>query len=321
MKPTTETVIETIAEFNQIGLEAFLIKYEKGHHPTTYLLSWNKREYPMKALWVASHRPAANPSKLDYREALKGFPRLGFTDIVNLKSAASNELVEKPTYDSVLASIEEFIRVGTKAFLEKYANGAMPKSKYVKYERQLIPMKALWAASHNPAVHHRDFGYKDAEPGLMALGFEIRTIKRDADGFQIIASAEELKYEPDFDDDEDIKQLEVQEGERVRREAEVIKRNRAIVLVAKALYGPVCRGCGFDFGKVYGSIGNGFIEAHHVNPLSARDGISEPTSVKDFAMLCSNCHRMVHTSIPCLTVEQLRSAIGRARKSSRNATS
>jgi hypothetical protein len=314
VKPKTETVMETIAEFDRIGLEAFLIKYEKGHHPTTHLLRWKERNYPMKALWVASHRPAANPSKLDYREALKGFPKLGFKDFVNLKSPTSNEEVEKPTPGSIFSAMDEFVRIGTSAFLEKYTGGAPPKSKYVKHDSLLIPMKALWAASHIPFVHHRDFGYRDAEPGFRALGFTVQTIRRSEQHLHAISVAGRWPDKPDDGSDIDVLEMEVQEGERARREVDVIVRHRGIVLAAKTLYGFVCMGCDFDFGKFYGAMGNGFIEAHHVNPLSPRGGVNEPTSVKDFAMLCSNCHRMVHTSMPCLTVDELKGKIKRAKK-------
>ena len=55
-----------------------------------------------------------------------------------------------------------------------------------------------------------------------------------------------------------------------------------------------CEVCNFDFAKGFGKLGKNpsyFIEAHHVTPLS--EG-SRRTSPKDFMMLCSNCHRMVH---------------------------
>src|ERR1700730_7855878 len=54
--------------------------------------------------------------------------------------------------------------------------------------------------------------------------------------------------------------------------------------------------CDFDFLKVYGQIGKGFIEAHHLRPIASLDlGIAVSyESAKDFAVLCANCHRMIH---------------------------
>lgn len=53
-----------------------------------------------------------------------------------------------------------------------------------------------------------------------------------------------------------------------------------------------CEVCGMDFESVYGKRGEGFIHVHHVNQLSKR-GPGE-TQYKDLAMLCPNCHAMLH---------------------------
>jgi predicted HNH restriction endonuclease len=52
-------------------------------------------------------------------------------------------------------------------------------------------------------------------------------------------------------------------------------------------------GCGFDFESVYGDIGRDFAEVHHLMPLS---DMSSPTvtRLEDLAVVCSNCHRMIH---------------------------
>lgn len=65
-----------------------------------------------------------------------------------------------------------------------------------------------------------------------------------------------------------------------------------------------CEVCAFYFERTYGDLGSDFIEVHHVLPLHA----SGPTRtrLKDLALLCSNCHRMIHRSRPWLTPEQLR---------------
>jgi len=71
-----------------------------------------------------------------------------------------------------------------------------------------------------------------------------------------------------------------------------------------------CEVCEFDFYKVYGEIGKGFIEAHHRIPLSDLDGESE-TELKDLALVCSNCHRMLHREIDSLSIEELKTRINR----------
>jgi 5-methylcytosine-specific restriction enzyme A len=74
-----------------------------------------------------------------------------------------------------------------------------------------------------------------------------------------------------------------------------IERNRKLAQRAKKLLGHTCQACGFNFEAVYGEIGRDFIEAHHLIPLAelkAQKVFLDPA--KDFAVLCSNCHRMVH---------------------------
>lgn len=69
-----------------------------------------------------------------------------------------------------------------------------------------------------------------------------------------------------------------------------------------------CEVCGFDFFEVYGEFGKGYIEAHHRVPLSEIEGESK-TQLKDLALVCSNCHRMLHRDLSTLSVEKLKSKI------------
>ncbi|MFC4516023.1 HNH endonuclease [Streptomyces ehimensis] len=55
-----------------------------------------------------------------------------------------------------------------------------------------------------------------------------------------------------------------------------------------------CEVCSFDFGRLYGELGEGYIEVHHVLPLHV-SGVQE-TGLDDLAFLCANCHRMCHRS-------------------------
>lgn len=64
-----------------------------------------------------------------------------------------------------------------------------------------------------------------------------------------------------------------------------------------------CEVCEFDFAKRYGVRGTRYIEVHHVRPLSLA-GPSQ-TALEDLALLCANCHRMIHRS-PLLTPAELR---------------
>jgi 5-methylcytosine-specific restriction protein A len=75
-----------------------------------------------------------------------------------------------------------------------------------------------------------------------------------------------------------------------------IERNRTAAANAKKFHGTICQACNLDFVKRYGAIGKGFIEAHHLKPISElEEGVPVKYGVAlDFAVLCANCHRMIH---------------------------
>jgi len=71
-----------------------------------------------------------------------------------------------------------------------------------------------------------------------------------------------------------------------------------------------CQVCGFSFFERYGEIGEGFIEAHHIKPLSERVGKSK-TKREDIVLVCSNCHRMLHQKHPVMNIEELKQRINK----------
>jgi 5-methylcytosine-specific restriction enzyme A len=75
-----------------------------------------------------------------------------------------------------------------------------------------------------------------------------------------------------------------------------IERNATAAKAAKRHHGTVCQACKLDFSVRYGDIGQGFIEAHHLTPISTlTEGVAVQYNVaNDFAVLCANCHRMIH---------------------------
>lgn len=92
------------------------------------------------------------------------------------------------------------------------------------------------------------------------------------------------------------------------------ERDPYIILQAKALrlkntQRLECEVCQTDFFKIYGELGNGFIEAHHKIPVAKLDGTTK-TLITDLALVCSNCHRMLHRS-GGRSVDELRELIQR----------
>ncbi len=95
-----------------------------------------------------------------------------------------------------------------------------------------------------------------------------------------------------------------------------IERSRSAALVKdakkahKALHGRLfCEACGFEFEGRYGKRGRDYIEAHHRVPISKLD-TTKLTKItrKDLALVCANCHRMLHRT-PWISVEELRAVL------------
>lgn len=98
-----------------------------------------------------------------------------------------------------------------------------------------------------------------------------------------------------------------EEDLRTLREHKRIERNRKLAHRAKQALGYVCKACSFDFELKYGSIGREFIEAHHLTPLAELKGQQLTLDPKkDFTVLCSNCHRMIHRTTYVHSVEEFR---------------
>lgn len=75
-------------------------------------------------------------------------------------------------------------------------------------------------------------------------------------------------------------------------------------------FGCKCAACGFDFEEVYGEAGKGFIEVHHLKPLSNIKEKHETIPVEDLRPLCSNCHSIVHRRKPePYTIEEIKQMI------------
>ena len=77
-----------------------------------------------------------------------------------------------------------------------------------------------------------------------------------------------------------------------------IERNRTAAKQAKNSTASSVRPAILILPKRYGAIGKGFIEAHHLKAISAlEEGVAVHYDVAaNFAVLCSNCHRMIYRS-------------------------
>jgi 5-methylcytosine-specific restriction protein A len=129
----------------------------------------------------------------------------------------------------------------------------------------------------------------------------------------------QLDIDQDFEGNNDLTG-EFPEGKIVERTHKARERNSQVILLAKEKFKKekgrlFCQVCGFDFENIYGEIGKDFIEGHHTIAVSEMT-TDHKTKVEDIAMLCANCHRMVHKKRPWLTMKDIDKLIKNKKKGS-----
>ncbi|MCM1987509.1 HNH endonuclease [Methanococcoides seepicolus] len=176
------------------------------------------------------------------------------------------------------------------------------QSKY-KYRPGLVKQKGIrWE-------HYVEVDWdKNFKPFTLNLEANQNTVlKLDTERLEKI-HAMESKSDMLYDYVDDV--LKVNEGEQYITEAIFRKRNRKLIEQKKTDSDYRCEVCGMNYEEVYGEIGKNYIIAHHIEPIGNRDG-SSPTTIDDIALVCSNCHNMIHKINPPMTVDELSNQINK----------
>lgn len=148
----------------------------------------------------------------------------------------------------------------------------------------------------------KEFQYNEEK--LHKLANRNRTVAED------LSLANELYL---IKEDEEGEKFEVREGAVIyklhkhrERNSKIIKRKkeREFLRLGKL----PCEACTFDFYQKYGDLGYKYIECHHRTPLSEFSSTTS-TTLNDLALVCSNCHRMLHRKVDTLSVEGLRTIL------------
>ncbi|MBK9132449.1 MAG: HNH endonuclease [Gammaproteobacteria bacterium] len=136
-------------------------------------------------------------------------------------------------------------------------------------------------------------------------------LHRTAEAIRAVASSEDLADSADSTGEECV----FPEGYVLTRLHIFRERNRAAVdsKIDEVWYREgqlACEVCEFDFLEVYGEVGRRFAECHHTIPL-ADAAFRRKTRIADLAIVCANCHRMLHRARPVLIIEELKSLVAR----------
>jgi 5-methylcytosine-specific restriction protein A len=90
------------------------------------------------------------------------------------------------------------------------------------------------------------------------------------------------------------------------------ERSRSLAAAAKKAHGTTCqvKACGKNLVETYGDLAEGYIEAHHLTAFASLEGRpTELDPVEDFAVVCPDCHRMLHRSAEPLSLSELSATI------------
>ncbi|MBB4948418.1 5-methylcytosine-specific restriction protein A [Kitasatospora gansuensis] len=322
---TRESVLKAIDEYDRVGQETFLTTY--GYRPARdYLLVHDAKEYDSKAIAGVAHRyeygQALGPHAFHggLQEAVAWLKRAGF----EVKSIRNPDWV----WDEILLACAITADNGWKGL-----GATDPRVIEVSELLQLMPIHDL--SSRNDtfrnnngvarktfdiATHHPDYTGKPTNGGAR----DVAVLKAFLDSpLEMAAAAElvragilsgELRELPPADEEAD--EFDAPEGRLLVRKHFARERNRGLrQRKINAVLGQgsrlACEVCDFDFQRAYGDRGMGYIECHHVVPLhEAGEG---RTKLSDLALICANCHRMVHRRAPWPTPQELRALMARQR--------
>ena len=117
-----------------------------------------------------------------------------------------------------------------------------------------------------------------------------------------------LPYEA-VSDNNDLELKGYPEGATCNIKANRYERDRRNRAAAISIHGTSCKACGMSFGSVYGEIAEGFIEVHHITPISQLGTDYRVEPANDLIPLCANCHAVIHRQQPPLDIEELRAII------------
>ncbi|MFH5772704.1 HNH endonuclease [Paracoccus sp. NGMCC 1.201697] len=327
---TPASVRTAIQEFDELGEAEFLRKYG-FREARGYFLRENGNDYPSKAIVGAAHGyafPEIGPLEWDSFSGGNAtvkpvLERLGFVVV-------GPDRNPDWTRDEIILALEFYLLHRDTKIPGKFSPQILRLADEIRSVAQQLGlsgddkfrnangvyMKIMNLRSHDPVYTSQG---KVGLPASNKLETEVWA-ELGGDLAHLRAAAvmirEQLAAPPNGTfglvyDEPEIE--EAPEGRIITRMHRTRERSRQLVAARKKQFlkqhGRVfCETCGFDFESVYGEHGNGFIECHHTKPVHEMKA-DQKTQLSDLALICANCHRMVHARRPWLSLEQVRELV------------
>jgi 5-methylcytosine-specific restriction protein A len=318
-------VRRALDEFRKFGQTQFLQKYGFGASRGWMLVDADGQEFDAKAILGAAHayqHPTLGP--LPHSEFHGGLPtairlrELGFK--VTEPPVQRNPVWSR---DELILALDLYMRhrpsfpddkhpdvIELSTFLNRLATSATTTSDNFRNANG-VAMKLQNFRRFDPSQRGKGLsGGGKGEAEVWAVFAEDPERLRSA-AAAIRAAVPALEHYPSYSPEFGV--AEAEEGKILTRLHQVRERDYRIVerRKTKALRenGTLhCEACGFNFSLKYGERGDGFIECHHTKPISTLQP-AERTRIDDLILLCANCHRMVHSRRPWLTLNELKQII------------
>lgn len=311
---TAADVLTTIEEFDRLGRREFLTKYRYGK-ARSYFINHAGHFYDSKAIVGVAHqvrhgRPLT-PADFSGGDATVAalLRRLGF--IVSESDPAwtrdeiilACDLVWQNNWRRLddanpavieLSGVLQQLPIHAREFRGptfRNPNGVAGKTVDIARQHPAYPGTRTHDNKLDTTILHEFL----VNPDEMAAN---------AAALRSIATAGTSIQVPELDLDTTADEGGLLERRHLARERNPKLRRTKITAIRQAFGNVACEVCGFDFEYTYGDRGTNFIECHHRAPLHISGTVR--TRLADLALLCSNCHRMVHRGTPWLTVEQLK---------------